>query len=95
MHLVLKHFPCPQHPPEAQGADLNTPELNFARALMKLSTVSITSPLCQDTSVCTESVNNRKVLQEFSCGCIYQKPLERPQSREHVEGLWVHAAGML
>lgn len=39
-------YPRPQHPPGAQGTDPNTPEMNFTQALMELSTVRITSPLC-------------------------------------------------
>lgn len=59
------------------------------------SMVRITSPLCQDTSLCIKSVNNKKVLLEFSCGCIYPMPLERPWPQDHTEDLWVHAVGML
>lgn len=57
------------------------------------SVVRITSPLCQDTSICIKSED--KVLPEFSCGCIYQTPLEKPQPQEHMEDLQVHAVGML
>lgn len=55
----------------------------------------LTSPLCQDTSICIKPTNNKKVLLEFSCGCIYQMPLERPQPQEHIEDLRVPAVGML
>lgn len=57
--------------------------------------VRITSPFCQDTTICIKSVNNKKVLLEFLCGCIYQMPLERPWSQERTEDLRVHAVGML